>query len=49
MGLFNVPDMHTAFLRNRDGSYYVWITGDVTGMPGTIGIFRVRTSDFIHH
>jgi hypothetical protein len=48
-GLFNVPDMHTALLRNRDGSYYVWITGDVTGMPGTIGIFRLRTSDFIHY
>ncbi|MGA9100129.1 MAG: hypothetical protein WB392_14490 [Methanotrichaceae archaeon] len=46
MGLFNVPDMHTAVLMQPDKSYLLWITGDI-GQNGKGSIALLSTKDFI--
>lgn len=46
LGLFNVPDMHTALLRQADQSYLIWITGNVGPNAGAIA--RLSTTDFLH-
>ncbi len=47
MGLFNVPDMHTAVLRQSDNSYLLWITGNIGPSGGSIA--RLSTKDFYHY
>ena len=47
MGLFNVPDMHTALLRRPDNSYWLWITGNIGPAAGSIA--RLSTKDFLHY
>jgi len=44
MGLFNVPDMHTAVLQQADKSYMLWITGNIGPSDGSIA--RLSTKDF---
>jgi hypothetical protein len=46
MGLFNMPDMHTAVLMQPDGSYLLWITGDI-GPNGKGSIAMLSTKDFL--
>ncbi len=45
MGLFNVPDMHLAALRQTNGSYLLWITGNIGASGGSVT--RLSTSDFL--
>jgi hypothetical protein len=47
LGLFNVPDMHTAVLQQPDKSYLLWITGNVGPAEGAIA--RLSTTDFLHY
>ena len=47
MGLFNVPDMHTAVLQQPDKSYLLWITGNIGRSGGSIA--RLSTKDFLHY
>ncbi len=47
MGLFNVPDMHTAVLQQPDKSYLLWITGNIGPSGGSIA--RLSTKDFLHY
>ncbi len=47
MGLFNVPDMHTAVLRQGDRSYLLWITGNIGPYGGAVA--RLSTEDFLHY
>ncbi len=47
MGLFNVPDMHTAVLQQHDQSYLLWITGNIGPSGGSIA--RLATKDFFHY
>jgi hypothetical protein len=47
LGLFNVPDMHTAALPQTEGSYLLWITGNIGPSAGAIA--RLSTSDFTHY
>ncbi len=44
MGLFNVPDMHTAVLQQHDQSYLLWITGNIGPSGGSIA--RLSTKVF---
>ena len=46
MGMFNVPDMHTAVLMQPDGSYLLWITGDI-GTNGKGSVAMLSTRDFL--
>jgi hypothetical protein len=46
MGMWNVPDMHTAVLRRPNRSYLLWITGDI-GPRGLGAIAMLSTNDFI--
>jgi hypothetical protein len=46
MGLFNVPDMHTAILQWPDKSYGVWITGNIGPVAGAVA--ELSTKDFLH-
>jgi hypothetical protein len=46
LGLFNVPDMHTAVLQVPDKSYLVWIAG-VIGRGGEGSTARLSTKDFL--
>ncbi len=46
MGLFNVPDMHTAVLQEPDKSYLLWITGNIGPDAGSVA--RLSTRDFLH-
>jgi len=47
LGLFNVPDMHTALLQQADKSYLVWITGNIGPSAGAVA--RLATTDFLHY
>jgi hypothetical protein len=47
LGLFNVPDMHTALLQQPDRSYLVWITGNIGPNAGAIA--RLSTKDLLHY
>jgi hypothetical protein len=47
MGMFNVPDMHTAVLQQPDKSYLLWITGNIGPSGGSIAM--LSTKDFIHY
>jgi len=47
LGLFNVPDMHTAVLQQPDKTYLLWITGNIGPSGGSIA--RLSTSDFLHY
>ena len=47
MGLFNVPDMHTAVLQEPDKSYLLWITGNIGPSGGSVA--RLATKDFIQY
>ena len=47
MGMFNVPDMHTAVLRQPDKSYLLWITGNIGPSGGSIA--KLSTRDFIQY
>jgi hypothetical protein len=47
MGLFNVPDMHTAILQRPDTSYGVWITGNIGPVAGAVA--ELSTRDFVHY
>ena len=38
MGLFNVPDMHTAVLQQSSNSYLLWITGNIGTNGGSVGM-----------
>ena len=50
MGLFNVPDMHTAVLQEPDSSYYLWITGNISSNTSDRGsIARLRTKNFLSY
>jgi hypothetical protein len=45
MGMFNVPDMHTAVLQRPDKSYLLWITGNIG--PSGSSIAMLSTKDFL--
>ena len=45
MGMFNVPDMHTAVLQQPDKSYLLWITGNIGPSGGSIAL--LSTKDFL--
>ena len=47
MGMFNVPDMHTAVLQQPDKSYLLWITGNIGPYGGSIA--RLSTKEFLHY
>jgi hypothetical protein len=47
LGLFNVPDMHTAVLPQSDGSYRLWISGNIGTNGGSVGL--LSTTDFFHY
>jgi hypothetical protein len=47
MGMFNVPDMHTAVLLQPDNSYLLWITGNIGPSGGSIAM--LSTKDFIYY
>jgi hypothetical protein len=47
LGLFNVPDMHTAVLQRPDKSFLLWITGNVGPSAGSVA--RLSTTDFLHY
>ncbi len=48
MGMFNVPDMHTAVLQQPDSSYYLWITGNISSHASDRGsVARLWTKDFV--
>jgi hypothetical protein len=47
LGLFNIPDMHTAVLQQPDRSYLLWITGNIGPSAGAIA--RLSTKDFLHY
>ena len=46
MGMWNVPDMHTAVLQQPDESYLLWITGDI-GTRGLGSVAMLSTNDFL--
>ncbi len=49
LGMAGVPDMHTAILRQSDGSYRVWIAGrfNYDTVEGATGL--IATSDFLSY
>ena len=47
MGLFNVPDMHTAVLQQPSNSYLLWITGDIGTNSGSVAM--LSTTNFLNY
>ena len=47
MGLFNVPDMHLAVLKQTNNGYLLWITGDIGTNSGSVAM--LFTTNFLNY
>jgi len=47
MGMFNVPDMHTAAWQQSSNSYLLWITGNIGTNGGSVGM--LSTANFTNY